>query len=93
MENRKAYEEVQNLVKDILKGKMYYQKEGYQWGAWIIEVDGKTIPLLSNGSGYPDLDKLYVPKPDATNLNDWRSYTTTLKPNALELLKQVVSQK
>lgn len=93
MEKRRPYEEVCKLVEDLLKGRMYYQKEGYQWGAWIIEVDGNSTPLLSNGSGYPELDQLYEPKPDATNLNDWRSYTTTLKPNALELLKQVLSQK
>lgn len=56
-------------------------------------VNGKPISLLSNGSGYPELDQPYEPKSDATNLNDYRSYTTTLKPNALELLTQVLSQK
>lgn len=93
MEERRVYEEVRKLVEDVLKGKMYHQREGFQWGAWIIEVDGKSTLLHSNSSGYPELDQLYEPKPDATNLNDWRSYTTTLKPNALELLKQILSQK
>lgn len=93
MEKRRAYEEVRKLVEGELQGEMRYQREGYQWGAWIIEVNGKLTPLLSTGSGYPDLDQLYELKPGATNLNNWRSYTTTLKPNALEILKQVLSQK
>jgi hypothetical protein len=92
MEERRVYEEIRALV-ESKGGKMHHQREGYQWGAWIIELNGKSTPLLSNGSGYPDLDRLYLPKSDAIDLNDWRNYTTILIPDAGEKLLQILSQK
>lgn len=88
MENRKVYEEVHALL-ESKGGKMEFVREGYQWGAWILTWDRKKHIALSNGSGYPDLDTLYVPKPGDVNLNDYRSYTTTLKPDAWERLQQL----
>lgn len=88
MENRKVYEEVHVLLKSN-GGKMDFVREGYQYGAWIISWNGKEHIALSNGSGYPDLDTLYVPKSGDVNLNDYRSYTTTLKPDAWERLQKL----
>jgi hypothetical protein len=88
MENRKAYREVLALLKSN-GGKMDFVREGYQYGAWIITLSGKEHIALSNGSGYPDLDALYLPKPGDVNLNDYRSYTTTLKPDAWERLRRL----
>lgn len=88
MENKRAYEEVHSLLGSN-GGKMEFVREGYQYGAWIITLNGKVHIALSNGSGYPDLDQLYVPKPGDVNLNDYRSYTSTLKPDAWERLLQL----
>jgi hypothetical protein len=92
MENRRVYEEVHSLLAKN-EGKMEFVREGYQYGAWIITLSGKVHVALSNGSGYPDLDQLYVPKPGDVNLNDYRSYTTTLKSDAEERLLQLFEEK
>jgi hypothetical protein len=92
MEERRVYEEVRALV-ESRGGVMKFEKEGYQWGAWIIRMNGNEFIAKSNGTGFPDLDQLYEPKPGASNLNDWRSYTTILKPNAQEQLLQLIEGK
>jgi hypothetical protein len=92
MENRKAYEEVRSLL-NFKGGKMEFERKGYQYGVWILTWNGNEHIARSNGSGYPDLDQLYVPKPGDVNLNDYRSYTSTLKPDAWERLRQLFEGK
>lgn len=92
MENKRAYEEVHALLKTN-GGKMKFVREGYQYGAWIITLNEKVHIARSNGSGYPDLDQLYVPKPGDVNLNDYRNYSTTLKLDAWEQLRQLIEGK
>jgi hypothetical protein len=90
MNKRRVYEEIRSLVED-LKGKMHFERAGYQWGAWIIRLNGKQRVIRSNGSGYPELDRLYELKPNA-NPNDWRSYTDVLRPGAKDQLLELLSQ-
>jgi hypothetical protein len=92
MENRKAYEEVHSLLKSK-GGRMEFERKGYQYGAWILTWNGKEYVARSNGSGYPDLDQLYVPKSGDVNLNDYRSYTLTLKSDAWERLRKLFDGK
>jgi hypothetical protein len=90
MAKRRVYEEIRGLVEN-LKGKLHFERAGYQWGAWIIWLNGKRRVIRSNGSGYPDLDRLYKLEPNA-NPNDWRSYKDVLRPGAKELLLKLFSQ-
>ena len=83
MENRRVYEEVRSLL-ESKGGTMEFERKGYQYGAWILTWKGKNHIARSNGSGYPDLDQLYEPKPGDLNLNDYRSYTSRLKSDAWE---------
>lgn len=94
MENRRVYEEVHSLLAEN-GGKMEFVREGYQYGAWIITLNDKVHIALSNGSGFPDLDQLYVPKPgdDDIDLNNYRNYTTTLKSDAQERLLRLFEGK
>jgi hypothetical protein len=85
MEDKRVNEEVHSLLKDI-GGKMDFVREGYQYGAWIISLNEKVHVARSNGSGFPDLDQLYVPKSGNVNLSDYRSYTSKLKSDARERL-------
>jgi hypothetical protein len=61
---------------------MVHVREGHQWGAWIVTLDGKSGTFLSNGSGYPDLDRLYKPKVD--NPQHYRDYSNELVTGAIE---------
>ena len=89
MKRRRVYEEVRGLVKD-LGGKMFHQRSGYQWGAWIVRLNGKERVFRSNGSGYPELERLYQLKPNA-KLNHWSDFTNTLLPGAREKLVDLIS--
>ncbi len=83
MPKRRPYEEIQQLVQQH-GGTMRHQREGYQWGAWIVRLGGKERIFLSNGSGYPDLDKLYVPKPGFFHPSHYSDYSNTLVAGAWE---------
>ena len=85
MAKRRPYEEIQALVNEH-GGTMRHERHGYEGGAWIVSLGGKRRIFLSNGSGYPDLDKLYVPKPEFPNPNHYSDYSTTLVADAWEKL-------
>lgn len=89
MERRKAYQELRDMVKSK-GGSMRFEKQGYQWGAWIIEIDGKTRIFRSNGSGYPELDNLYEPGVAAPK--HYNDYTNTLVSMAWEKLQALLSE-
>jgi hypothetical protein len=83
MPKRRPYQEIQELVNEH-GGTMKHEREGYQWGAWIVRIGNKKRIFLSNGSGYPELDKLYIPKPEVSEPNHWTDYSVVLVPNAWE---------
>jgi hypothetical protein len=51
-------------LRDIIErrgGTMTYQREGYQYGAWVISLNGKTATLKATGDqSFPDLDLLHA---------------------------------
>ena len=85
MENRRVYEEVRRLVEEH-DGTMKFEREGYQWGAWIVKIGNKQRIFLSNGSGFPELDHLYEPKPEILQPSHWSDYTNTLVQDAWDKL-------
>jgi len=68
---------------------MKHERAGYQWGAWIVRLHGKERIFRSNGSGYPELDKLY--KPNVPEPKHYSEYTKTLLPHALEKFERLIS--
>jgi len=69
-------------------GSMTHVREGFQWGPWIITLDGRTRTFLSNGRGYPELDKLYRPK--IANPQHYTDYTDELVPGTVNMLLQML---
>jgi hypothetical protein len=65
---------------------MTHVRKGYQWGAWVVRLDGKTATFLSNGRGYPDLDKLYKPKPEVEHPDHYTHYSNELQAGAVDRL-------
>jgi len=65
-------------------GSMIFVRAGYLYGAWLVTVGGKRREFLSNGSGFPELDRLYVPKPGITNPQHYSEYSQTLVHGAIE---------
>jgi hypothetical protein len=83
MAHRRPYQEIQQLVNEH-GGTMKHKREGYEWGAWIVRVGNKQRIFVSNGSGYPELDQLYVPKPEVSEPKHWKDYSEVLVPDAWE---------
>ena len=63
---------------------MIFVRAGYLYGAWLVTVSGKQREFLSNGSGFPELEQLYVPKPGITNPQHYSEFTQTLSDGAIE---------
>jgi hypothetical protein len=61
---------------------MAYARAGSRHGAWTIRLDGKTRRFKSNGRGFPELDRLYRPKPECPHPNHWDDYTKELVGDA-----------
>jgi len=79
MSNR-AYDEIRTLIEQH-GGTMKYEKEGYEFGAWVIRIGGKTTVVEAPGIGaFPKLDRLYVPK--VKSPRGWDDYTNQLVPDA-----------
>jgi hypothetical protein len=79
----RPYEELRAPIEQ-LGGSMVHARKGYQWGAWIVTLDGKIGTFLSNGRGYPDLDRLYEPK--VANPQHYTDYSNDLVPGAIQKL-------
>jgi hypothetical protein len=79
----RPYEELRAPIEQR-GGSMVHVREGHQWGAWVITLDGKTGTFLSNGRGYPDLDRLYRPK--VSDPQHYTDYSNDLVPGAIEKL-------
>lgn len=67
---------------------MMHVREGHQWGAWVVSLDGKSCTFKSNGRGYPELDRLYKPK--ISNPKHYTDYSNDLVPGALETLLRML---
>ena len=79
MSNR-AYDEIRTLIEQH-GGTMKYEKEGYEFGAWVIRLGGRTAIIEAPGIGsFPKLDRLDVPK--IKSPRGWEDYTNQLVPDA-----------
>ncbi len=68
---------------------MRYQRSGYRFGAWILDLDGERRVLESTGSrALPALDRLYVPK--GPRPRTWDDYRRELVEDAEEELLRLV---
>jgi hypothetical protein len=68
---------------------MSYERTGAPGGRWIVALQGRTREFLSNGAGFPELDRLYVP-----NVNEpahHRDYTNQLVSNAEAQLMKLLT--
>ena len=92
MADRLAYDLVRNLVEEQ-GGTMVYEQEGYSTGgAWIIDVVGMRRVFWCAVGGFPELDRLYVPKPGIRNPSKYEHYQHKLIADAWEeLLKTMKS--
>lgn len=78
--SKRAYDKIRTLVEQH-GGTMKYEKEGYEFGAWVIRLGGKTTVIESPGMGaFPKLDRLYVPR--VPNPRGWDDYEDQLVPDA-----------
>jgi len=92
MTDKRVYEELRSLIEEY-GGTMKFEREGSQWGHWIVKVDGyKEKSFSSSGSGFPELDNLYIPKDGVVTPNHWSDYSNTLIPNAWEKLLMLLSE-
>ncbi len=88
MSNHRAYDEIRTLIVQH-GGTMKYEREGYEYGAWVIKLGGKTTVIEAPGIGsFPKLDRLYVPK--VPNPKTWDDYSTELVPDAEDKLLRLV---
>lgn len=79
-EKNRAYGELRDIIEQK-GGTMYFQREGYQHGAWIISLEGKQAIAEAKGNkSIPQLDRLYVPK--VNDPKTWSDYSNDLIPNA-----------
>ncbi len=79
MSNR-AYDKIRTLVEQR-GATMKYEREGYEFGAWIIRIGGKTTVIEAPGIGsFPKLDRLYVPRIGSPR--GWEDYYDELVPDA-----------
>ena len=80
---RRPYDLLRDPIEDR-GGTMAHVREGHQWGAWIVTLNGKSRAFESNGRGYPELDRLY--KPRVPNPEHYTDYERTLNPGAINIL-------
>lgn len=77
---QRAYGELRAII-ERHGGTMVYQRAGYQFGAWVITLHGKTAVIASTGQhAFPQLDRLYVPK--IVHPKTWDDYRDELLEDA-----------
>ncbi len=82
--SNQAYQAIRTLIEQR-GGTMKYEREGYEFGAWVIRLGGKTTVIEAPGIGsFPKLDRLYIPR--VANPRGYADYTNQLVPNAEEKL-------
>jgi hypothetical protein len=76
----RVYGKIRDLV-ESRGGRMTYQREGFRYGAWVIELGGRSATIEATGEqSFPDLDRLYVAK--VPNPTRWDDYRDELLPDA-----------
>lgn len=68
---------------------MKHVREGQQWGAWVVKLDGRSQSFLSNGRGHPELDRLYTPL--VPNPRHYTDYSHDLIPGAIDQLVRILN--
>lgn len=100
-----------DLVRDMVEklgGQMLFNREGTQFGAWIITLGGNTKEFIATGKkSIPDLDQFYVPSvPSPKNWNDYKHQLiphaeaklysllniNLLSPSDEAILRQIINQ-
>jgi hypothetical protein len=85
--SRRIYEELQQIIEQA-GGEMLYERAGAPGGKWTVTLRGHVREFLSNGAGFPELDRLYVPKgPEPAHYSD---YTKQLVPDAANQLMKLL---
>jgi hypothetical protein len=85
-QRRRAYGELRDIV-ERHGGTMVYERAGFRYGAWVISLGAKTKTVEAMGNqAFPDLDRLYVPKPGLDHPEHWYDYQLKLVPRAEESL-------
>jgi hypothetical protein len=88
MQKHRAYDALRTWFEQN-DGCMTFERSGSRHGAWIVTHNGKTGRFESNGTGFPELDQLYVAK--VANPRHESDYTKQLIsdaiPNLVSMLK------
>jgi hypothetical protein len=82
---RRVYEELRSGIEQ-LGGTMIWLRSGYRYGAWKVDLNGKSAIFESNGQGFPGLDELYKPLVEGTKPSHWSGYSKQLTEGAIEEL-------
>jgi len=85
---RKVYEELRSGI-EAMGGTMVFDRSGSTHGTWVVRLKGKSAYFDSNGRGFPDLDRLYVPR--VSHPRHYTDYSNELVPGALEKLIRMLS--
>jgi hypothetical protein len=73
---RRAYDALRTGIEERGGSMKFYTDEVP--GVWIVKLDGKMRMFESNDNGYPELDRLYVPKRGVTNPQHYSDYSYEL---------------
>ncbi len=85
----RPYGQLRDFV-ESLGGEMRHERQGYSTGgAWVVELNGVRTVFRSNGAGFPELDRLYVPKVEQPT--HYRDYSLDLIEGAQELWLSKIS--
>jgi hypothetical protein len=78
-----AYRELRDIM-ERYGGRMEHVKKGYRsGGAWELSLGDKRAVIESTGSrSFPQLDRLYQPRPECPNPRTWHDFSGPLVPNA-----------
>lgn len=76
----RAYDAIRTIV-ERLGGSMFYERQGYHYGAWVIRIGDNGAVIVAGGDqSFSELDGLYVPR--VSNPQHWDDYSNELVPDA-----------
>jgi hypothetical protein len=78
--SNRAYDLIRTTV-ERLGGSMFYERQGYRYGAWVIRIGDNSRVIVAGGDrSFPELDGLYISRvPDPQH---WDDYLNELLPDA-----------
>jgi hypothetical protein len=82
---RRAYDALRSGIEQR-GGSMIFVRQGYLYGAWIATLNENMAVFESNGGSYPELDRLYAPKPGIKNPQHYSDYSQELVSGAIDKL-------